>query len=199
MNPSLDQALNLLAAYNVRLLHAELVSLQPGQPKAQAYDTDRTSSGQGPSDPTFNAATTPNTAAADLAKYQRYVDNLYAACLGLARLADRHLPTHEPRKGTIVADTRGCALHERAGIEEHHPARVTTDFASVLDTPLREPIPVCHACQDFVRRSVPARLPTNEELVRHTRTGKWVQRTTGKRATVLSVADVASTRPEQVA
>lgn len=188
--PTLTQALQLLNLYNVHQLRHELEQLQPGQPRAQAYDTDRTTSGQGPADPTFNAATTPSTAAADLATYDRLIDQMYRTCMGLAHLADRHVPTHEPNRRTITADTRGCALHERAGVEQHHPARVTTDFASVLDTPLRDPIPVCHACQDFTRRH--GAVPTNEQIIRHNRTGKWTQRTTGKRTTVFSARDIAN-------
>jgi autotransporter-associated beta strand protein len=56
MNPTLAQALQLLNLYNVHQLKAELEQLQPGQPRAQAYDTDRTTTGQGPADPTAAAA-----------------------------------------------------------------------------------------------------------------------------------------------
>lgn len=107
----------------------------------------------------------------------------------LAALQNKYLPAHEPRRNTIHAETRGCQLHERAGVEEHQPARVTTDFASVLPTPLREPIPVCRACQDYTRRH--QTLPTPEQVIRHHRTGKWTQRTTGRRATVFSAQQIA--------
>lgn len=189
MTPTLAQALNLLNLYNVHQLRHELEQLQPGQPRAQSFDGPRTTTGQGPADPTSTAATTPNTAAADLAAYQRHIDQLYRCCLALAVLADRHIPTHEPRRRTIANDTRGCALHERAGIDQHQPARVTTDFASVLDVPLKEPIPVCHACQDFTRRH--HQTPTAEQIIRHHRTGKWTQRTTGKRGTVFAARALA--------
>jgi hypothetical protein len=40
-----------------------------------------------------------------------------------------------------------------------------------------------------VRRS--GQLPTNEQLIRHERTGKWSQRTTGKRASVFTAQGIA--------
>lgn len=171
-------------------LRQEILQRLAGQPKAQAYDTDKTTGSHG-SDPTATAATTPDRARHDLEAHDAAVDRAYRALLTLAALSDHYLPTHEPSRRTIVNDTKGCHLHERAGIEQHHPARITTDFASVLTEPLREPIPVCRACEDFVRRSTPARVPTTEELVRHNRTGKWSVRTSGKRATVFSAQDIA--------
>lgn len=168
-------------------LRQEIANQLAGHPRAQAYDSDKTTGGGG-SDPTATAATTPDKARHDLEQHDAAVDRAYRALLTLAALSDRYLPTHEPKRRAIIADTKGCALHERAGIEAHHPARCTTDFASVLDQPLRDPIPVCHACQDFVRRS--GQLPTNEQLIRHERTGKWSQRTTGKRASVFTAQQI---------
>jgi len=55
---------------------------------------------------------------------------------------------------------------------------------------------VCQSCFDFVRtykvgaEPTSAR-PTNEELKRHHRTGKWTARTTG----AFSVESIAATRP----
>ena len=171
-------------------LRQEIAQHLAGQPRAQHFDGDKTTGGGG-SDPTATAATTPDKARHDLEQHDAAIDRAYRALLTLAALSDRYLPTHEPKRRQLIADTKGCALHERAGIEAHHPARCTTDFASVLDQPLRDPIPVCHACQDFVRRTVPARLPTNEELLRHERTGKWSVRTTGKRASVFTAQQIA--------
>ena len=171
-------------------LRNEIAQHLAGQPRAQHFDGDKTTGGGG-SDPTATAATTPDKARHDLEQHDAAIDRAYRALLTLAALSDRYLPTHEPKRRQLIADTKGCALHERAGIEAHHPARCTTDFASVLDQPLRDPIPVCHACQDFVRRTVPARLPTNEELLRHERTGKWSVRTTGKRASVFTAQQIA--------
>ena len=179
----------LLACVQLGLRH-EIAQHLAGQPRAQHFDGDKTTGGGG-SDPTATAATTPDKARHDLEQHDAAIDRAYRALLTLAALSDRYLPTHEPKRRQLIADTKGCALHERAGIEAHHPARCTTDFASVLDQPLRDPIPVCHACQDFVRRTVPARLPTNEELLRHERTGKWSVRTTGKRATVFTAQQIA--------
>lgn len=179
----------LLACVQLGLRH-EIAQHLAGQPRAQHFDGDKTTGGGG-SDPTATAATTPDKARHDLEQHDAAIDRAYRALLTLAALSDRYLPTHEPKRRQLIADTKGCALHERAGIEAHHPARCTTDFASVLDQPLRDPIPVCHACQDFVRRTVPARLPTNEELLRHERTGKWSVRTTGKRASVFTAQQIA--------
>lgn len=169
-------------------LRQEIANQLAGHPRAQHFDGDKTTGGGG-SDPTATAATTPDKARHDLEQHDAAIDRAYRALLTLAALSDRYLPTHEPKRRQLIADTKGCALHERAGIEAHHPARCTTDFASVLDQPLRDPIPVCHACQDFVRRS--GQLPTNEQLIRHERTGKWAQRTTGKRASVFTAQQIA--------
>jgi len=177
----------LLACVQLGLRH-EIAQHLAGQPRAQHFDGDKTTGGGG-SDPTATAATTPDKARHDLEQHDAAVDRAYRALLTLAALSDKYLPTHEPKRRQLIADTKGCALHERAGIEAHHPARCTTDFASVLDQPLRDPIPVCHACQDFVRRS--GQLPTNEQLIRHERTGKWSQRTTGKRASVFTAQGIA--------
>ena len=177
----------LLACVQLGLRH-EIAQHLAGQPRAQHFDGDKTTGGGG-SDPTATAATTPDKARRDLEQHDAAIDRAYRALLTLAALSDRYLPTHEPKRRQLIADTKGCALHERAGIEAHHPARCTTDFASVLDQPLRDPIPVCHACQDFVRRS--GQLPTNEQLIRHERTGKWSQRTSGKRASVFTAQQMA--------
>ena len=179
----------LLACVQLGLRH-EIAQHLAGQPRAQHFDGDKTTGGGG-SDPTATAATTPDKARHDLEQHDAAINQAYRALLTLAALSDKYLPAHEPKRRQLIADTKGCALHERAGIEAHHPARCTTDFASVLDQPLRDPIPVCHACQDFVRRTVPARLPTNEELIRHERTGKWSVRTTGKRASVFTAQQIA--------
>lgn len=177
----------LLACVQLGLRH-EIAQHLAGQPRAQHFDGDKTTGGGG-SDPTATAATTPDKARHDLEQHDAAVDRAYRALLTLAALSDKYLPAHEPKRRQLIADTKGCALHERAGIEAHHPARCTTDFASVLDQPLRDPIPVCHACQDYVRRS--GQLPTNEQLIRHERTGKWSQRTTGKRASVFTAQGIA--------
>ena len=177
----------LLACVQLGLRH-EIAQHLAGQPRAQHFDGDKTTGGGG-SDPTATAATTPDKARHDLEQHDAAINQAYRALLTLAALSDRYLPTHEPKRRQLIADTKGCALHERAGIDNHHPARCTTDFASVLDQPLRDPIPVCHACQDYVRRS--GQLPTNEQLIRHERTGKWSQRTTGKRASVFTAQQIA--------
>lgn len=207
MNPSLHQIRALLDSVQPDIANAIIDRLN-GHPRAQAYDGDRTTNGDGPSDPTANAAgvdvcwvidrttgrkvkrtTYTDDARADLALLEAAVVRAYTALLCVAALSDKYQPAHEPRRGTIARDTRGCALHERAGVEAHQPARITTDFASVLTEPLREPIPVCRACEDYTRRHLAT--PTAEQIIRHHRTGKWTQRTTGKRDAVFTVANIA--------
>lgn len=192
MNPTLHQIRALLDSVQPDIATAIIDRLN-GHPKAQAYDGDRTTNGDGPSDPTANAAITPDEARADLAKLEAAIVRAYTALLCIAALSDRYEPSHEPRRGTIARDTRGCALHERAGIEAHVPAAHRTDFASVLDQPLREPIDVSQAVYDFVRAN--RVLPTNEELIRHHRTGKWK----GRGVSTFSVESIAATRPEEAA
>ena len=147
-----------------------------GQPRAQAYDSDKTTGGGG-SDPTATAATTPDRARHDLEVHDAAVDRAYRALLTLAALSERYLPAHQPRRSTIAAETRGCTLHQRAGVENHRQAYRTTDYADVMDTPLKDPIPVCRWCWDFPRRTHPdgdqlGRLPTPEEIITYERTGK---------------------------
>ena len=188
MNPSLHQIRALLDSVQPDIANAIIDRLN-GHPRAQAYDGDRTTNGDGPSDPTANAAITPDQARADLAKLEAAVVRAYTAMLCVAALSDRYQPAHEPRRGTIARDTRGCALHERAGVEAHQPAARRTDFGTVLDQPLKDPLDVCQSCYDHVRTY--AKLPTSEEIVRHHRTGKWTARTTG----AFSVESIAATRP----
>lgn len=195
MNPSLHQIRALLDSVQPDIATAIIDRLN-GHPKAQAYDGDRTTNGDGPSDPTANAAITPDEARADLAKLEAAVVRAYTAMLCIAALSDRYEPAHEPRRGTIARDTRGCVWHDQAGIDKHHPAAHRTDFGATLKQPLPDPVDVCQACYDFVRtykrNAEPASArPTNEELMRHHRTGKWTARTTG----AFSVESIAATRP----
>lgn len=185
--PDIDRIAALIACVQLGLRN-EIINQLRSHPKAQHFDADKTSGGGG-SDPTANTATSPDQARHDLEQHDANIDRAYRALLALAALSDRYLPTHEPRRTTIAADTRGCALHDRAGITEHQPARITTDFASVLPTPLAKPIPVCRACEDFTRAHHAT--PTPEQIIRHHRTGRWTQRTTGKRAAVFTVANLA--------
>lgn len=189
-NPTLHQALAILGTITPDTLRNEIHQGLPGHPKGTSYDTDRTSSGQGPADPTANAATTPNRNAHDLAHYETAIVRIYTAALTLAALQDHYCPSHEPRRNTMQADTRSCHLHDRASATtQHHHGKHRTDLGSYLDTPLKDPVHVCAACYEHTRRI--GRLPTTDELVRHDRTGKWSARTTGKRATVYSARDIA--------
>ena len=173
-------------------IRAAILDHHPGHPRAQAYDSDRTSSGQGPSDPTSATAlagypeghgrdpnTEPNQAKADLVAHDDAIVRAYTALLALAALQQKYAPPHEPRRGTILTETRGCELHRRAGIETHRPAHRSTDLASSLEPKLPQSLPLCMACIDHARTY--GRIPTPEELRHHDRTGKWKQRTTGKR------------------
>lgn len=184
--PDIDRIAALIAAIQIGLRN-EIINQLRSHPKAQHFDADKTTGGGG-SDPTANTATTPDQARHDLDQHDRHMLTAYRALTALADLSNRYLPTHEPRRNAIAADTRGCALHDRAGITEHQPARITTDFASVLPTPLAQPIPVCRACEDFTRAHHTT--PTPEQIIRHHRTGRWTQRTTGKRAAVFTARQI---------
>lgn len=188
MNPTYAQAMALLNTVQPHLLDAIRDQLA-GQPRAQAYDTDKTSGGSG-SDPTATAALTNDRARHDLERYSAAVTRIYTAAMCLASLSEQYQPAHEPRRRDLQAQTRGCVLHQRAGIEAHVPAAHRTDFASVLAEPLKDPIDVSQAVYDFVRTH--QKMPTNEELVRHHRTGRWSGRVTG----AFSVESIAATRPE---
>lgn len=173
MTPSIEQCLAIWNKLHIPALLNDLYDNLPGHPRAQAFDTDRTTSGQGPADPTANAATTPNRAADHLKR-------LHTALAAIIAIQDQWLPIHEPRRGDIRNETRGCELHRRAGIETHQPAYRNTDLASSLHKALTEPLPLCRACIDFAINH--QRTPTNEELRRHDSTGKWKLRTRGKAA-----------------
>ena len=167
------EALLAVVAHNLR---AEIANHLAGHPRAQAYDTDRTTGGQG-SDPTSTAALAPDQAAIDLERYDR---DMLTAAMALDRnaaLSERYLPAHAVPRAKTLAETRGCTLHQRAGVENHRQAYRTTDYADVMDTPLKDPIPVCRWCWDFPRRTHPdgdqlGRLPTPEEIITYERTGK---------------------------
>lgn len=180
------EALLAVVAHNLR---AEIANHLAGHPRAQAYDTDRTTGGQG-SDPTATAATTPDTARHDLDAHDQAVDRAYRALLTLAALSERYLPAHQPRRGTLQADTRPCTLHDRAGANtQHHHGKHRTDLGSYLDQPLKDPTDVCSACYEQIRRT--GKIPTNDELIRHDRTGKWAVRTSGKREAVWTATNIA--------
>lgn len=177
MNPSLHQIRALLDAIQPDIATAIIDRLN-GHPRAQAYDSDRTTNGDGPSDPTANAAITPDQARADLAKLEAAVVRAYTSLLCVAALSDRYQPAHAIPRKRLAAETKGCTLHIRAGVEEHRQAYRTTDLADVLDTALKEPLPVCRWCYDFPRRLHPTtgvplgRIPTNEEIRVYERTGR---------------------------
>lgn len=171
MTPTIQQCITIWNKLHLPALLHDIYDNLPGHPRAQAFDTDRTTSGQGPADPTHNAATHPNKAADSL-------NRIHTHLAGLANIQDQWLPGHEPRRGDIRNETRGCELHRRAGVETHRPAYRNTDLASSLDKPLPEPMPLCRACINFAVNH--QRAPTNEELRRHDITGKWKLRTRGK-------------------
>lgn len=181
--PTIAHLLAILDGIDWRALEADLDANQPGQPRAASLEPSR---GHGVSDPTGETATRDTTD--HHAIYRRHVDAAYRALLAIAVLAEARTPTHQPRRSAIAAETRGCTLHERAGVEAHRQAYRATDFADVLDAPLREPIPVCRWCWDFPRRTHPdgdqlGRVPTNEEILTYERTGKLRLKARAKRPT----------------
>ena len=187
MNPTYAQAMALLNTVQPNLRQA-ITDQLAGHPRAQAYDTDKTTGGGG-SDPTATAAIVPDRARHDLEQYTAAITRIYTAAMCLAHLSDHYEPSHEPRKVDVQRATRGCTLHLRAGIDAHVPAVRRTDFGTVLAEPLKDPVDVCQACYDQVRNT--RGLPTNEEIVRHHRTGKWK----GRVASTWSVESIAATRP----
>jgi len=180
--PTIAHLLAILDGMDWRALEADLDNNQPGQPRAASLEPSR---GHGISDPTGDTAT---SAGPDHhAIYRRHVDAAYRALLAIAVLAEARTPTHQPRRATIAADTRGCTLHERAGATaQHHQGAHRTDLGSFLAKPLPQPADVCEACYQFARRA--GRLPTSDELVRHDRSGRWSLRST--RASVFSVDQI---------
>ncbi len=184
-----DQAhLAALIAIIQHNLRNTIVEHLNGQPRAQAYDSDRTSSGAGPSDPTYTAAVTPDRARTDLELHDQAADRAYRALLTLAGLSDKYLPTHEPRRGTIQAETRGCIWHDQAGVEQHQPVWRKSDCGF-----LPAALPLCRPCWDYAHAH--GERPTNEQLIRHSKGKGWTVRTTGKRTTNFSVEDVARFKP----
>lgn len=180
--PTIAHLLAILDGIDWRALEADLDANQPGQPRAASLEPSR---GHGVSDPTGETATNPTPD--HHAIYRRHVDAAYRALLAIAVLAEARTPTHQPRRSTIAAETRGCTLHERAGATtQHHQGAHRTDLGSFLDKPLARPADVCEACYQFTRRA--GRLPTGDELVRHDRSGRWSLRST--RASVFSVDQI---------
>lgn len=172
--PTLAQALQLLNLYNVHALRHELEQLHPAQPQAQHFNTDRTTTGAGPTDPTYQAATTPNQAATDLATYHTAIRTIHANACILAALSDKHIPTHEPPRTKLQALTNQtgtvtpCAILAR--IDHWSPMHVRTDFGTVFTTPLPEPVPVSEWVYRFARTY--GRLPTKTEMRTHAKGGR---------------------------
>lgn len=187
--PDTERLRTLLALVAIGLRHA-IADQLAAHPKAAAYDSDRTSGGHG-GDPTPTAALTRDPARHDLERHDHAIDMAYAALLTLVGLSDKYLPAHQPRRGDLEADTRTCHLHDRANATtQHHHGKHRSDLASfVTPPPFKEPVHVCAPCYEQVRRI--GRLPTNDELIRHDRTGKWAARTTGKREAVWTAANIA--------
>lgn len=186
MTPDPERLRTLLALVAIGLRH-EIANHLAAHPRAASYDSDRTTGGAG-SDPTPTAALGPDPARRDLERHDHAVDQAYAALLTLVDLTNTYAPLRQPRRGTMDADRRPCQLHDRAGVDQHHQAAHRSDLGSFLAQPLKDPVDVCEACYQQIRRT--AKLPTADELIRHDRTGKWAVRTSGKRATVFSAQDV---------
>lgn len=178
-SPTQIQIATLLASLNLAALEQAIRDAQPGQPGGTSYDP-RTTNGQGPADPTGDAASRAvdsHAGSSDLVLFTKLRDQTYTGLLGLIALREAHTPNHARPRTWAKAETKGCALHIRAGVEAHREARFTTDFADVMDSPLKDPVPVCRWCYDFPRRIHPdgdpiARLPTKEEIVTYENTGR---------------------------
>lgn len=186
-HPSQLQLATLVASLNLASLEQAIRDAQPGQPGGTSYDP-RTTSGQGPGDPTASAAQVDgygwtgnkpgegelthagaNRAAEHLALFIKKRAQAYACLLELAWLQNIYDPGHARPRTQAKAETKGCDLHLRAGIEAHRKGRFSTDFADVTDSPLKAPVFVCRWCYDFPRRIHPdgdpvGRIPTPEEI-----------------------------------
>lgn len=196
MTPDLAHLRALLDAIPPHLLDA-IRDHHPGHPRAQAYDTDRTSSGLGHADPTPAAALAgwpdhpkdgtppkpdpdhePHQAKADLATIRAAIDRAHTALLTIRAVQQRYIPDHEPpRNPPPPPAPRACALHIRAGLPPK-PVHSTTNMARHLDPPFPEPTPLCEPCYDFIRNH--RRQPNRAELVHHDRTGTWKLRVRGR-------------------
>jgi hypothetical protein len=186
--PDPDRLAVLLALVANNLRH-EIAQHLAAHPRAAAYDSDRTTGGGG-TDPTVTAALAPDPARADLAAYDAAGQAIHRNLLIWLSLSEKYLPARQPRRGKLEADTRPCHLHDRAGATTtHHHGKHRTDLGSYLAKPLPEPVHVCAPCYEQVRRI--GRLPTNDELIRHDRTGKWAVRTSGKREAVWTATNIA--------
>lgn len=202
MTPDIER-LRILLTLVQHGLRTQIAEHLAGHPKAQACDSDRTTGGGG-SDPTVTAALGRDPARHDLEAHDHAVDNAYRALLTLVGLSEKYLPAHMPRRGDIATATRTCALHDAAGVDKAHPSYVRTDLASYIEPPLKEPTDICLACHNFTRARAAegkGRIPTTDELVRHSRTGKWSARTNGKRGVFIAqgIADEWAGRPEEAA
>lgn len=184
--PTIAHLLAILNGIDYRALEAELDNDRRGAPRAASLEPQR---GHGVSDPVGEAAThgVDHEETDHHAIYRRHIDAAYRAVLVIAALAEARTPTHQPRRATIAADTRPCHLHDRAGATtQHHQGAHRTDLGSFLDKPLPQPADVCEACYQFARRA--GRVPTNDELVRHDRSGRWSLRST--RTSVFSAEQI---------
>lgn len=183
--PDPDQLAVLLALVANNLRH-EIAQHLAAHPHGTAYDNAHTTGGAG-SDPTVTAALANDPARHDLAAYDDAGKTLHRNLLIWLSLSEKYLPARQPRRATIAADTRPCHLHDRAGATtQHHQGAHRTDLGSFLDKPLPQPADVCEACYQFARRA--GRVPTNDELVRHDRSGRWSLRST--RTSVFSAEQI---------
>lgn len=175
--PSQHQLAVLLGCLNLAALEAAIRDAQPGQPGGTNYDAAGTS-GQGPADPTAAAALSTAKAVGHLALFTKKRDEAYACLLELAWLSNLYIPDNARPRSMAKAETPGCVLHQRAGVEAHRPKYRSTNYADVMDKPpFKDPVPVCRWCWDFPRRLHPdgdpiGRLPTPEEILTYERTGK---------------------------
>lgn len=189
--PTQLQLATLLATINLAALEAAIRDAQPGQPGGTNYDP-RTTSGQGPADPTAAAALggkdgKPHPAVDHLDRMLKSRDQYRQAVLTLVALSELYTPSHEPRRATLAAETRGCTWCQQAGITEHQPVWRTSDCGF-----LTQPVPLGRPCYEYAMAH--GERPSNEQIIRHHRTGKWTQRLNPK-ARNFSVEQVADFRP----
>lgn len=111
----------------------------------------------------------------------------YTAVLAIANVQRVRLPRHQPRRTTLIAETKGCTWCQQAGITEHQPVWRTSDCGF-----LTHPVPLGRPCYEYAMAH--GERPSNEQIIRHHRTGKWTQRINPK-ARNFSVEQVADWKP----
>jgi len=182
--PTLHHITAILGTIDYDALRADIDLHLPG-PRTANLEPTRSNGNTDAGEPTPDET----RAMQHQAMLEAAVVRAYTALMSIADLQARRIPTHEVKRTTLTAETRGCAWHTQAGVEQHQPVWRNSDCGF-----LPQPIPLCRACYEFAHAH--AEKPTVEQLIRHNRTGKWFQRTNPKKHH-FSVDDIVNTAPRK--